>query len=378
MIKPYFIIYFIGAVLFSCTHSDRKNIAENESKYKVKNKYADLFMIEKYGSISKLSVFKKSGLLYEDYVLVPKNETVPDSLKNKTIIRTPAERVVCLSTTHVAFIEIIDETDKIKGVSESAFIYSPQVRTFIEKNKISDVGHENSLDFELLLSLNPDLITVYDINGTLSSTINKIKTLNLPVVLINEYLETSVLGQAEWMKFFAEFFGKAEWSEKKFNEISDSYIQLKQILDTVSEKPAVLLNMPWKGIWYIPGGKSNIARLINDAGGNYLWKNSEERHNTPLTIEEVYLKASIADFWLNTGQATDINDILNTDIRLSDLPPIKNRQIFNRTKRISIGGGNDYMESGTVRPDLILKDLIFIFHPEIIPKHTLYYYQKLD
>jgi len=354
-------------------------VTNNSSDFvKNKNKYARLFSIEEKGNLKKLSIFDVKGNKKEDYFLLNKNFQVPDTLRNKNIIKTPVKRVICLSTTHIAFVDALNETDKIIALSGSQYIYNPKLIKRINTGKLKDTGYENSLDFELILSLKPDLVTVYDINGSISPTINKLKQYHIPVVQINEYSETSVLGQAEWIKFFAEFFEKENLAEQKFTKIEKNYSFFKKAADTIRYKPSVLLNMPWKGTWYIPGGKSNIAQLIKDAGGNYLWKNTEEYHNYSLNIEAVYMKAKEADFWLNTGQAKSINDITNTDIRLNDFKPIKTGLIFNRNKRLSPGGGNDYMESGTVRPDLILKDLIKILHPNLFPENDFFYYTKLD
>ena len=373
------IIYLILIVLFSnCSEHNQKQVEINDSIAEIKNEYAELFKIKESRSMKFLCIYDKLGNQKEEYVLIPKTEKIPDSLKAKNIIRTPVKNVICLSTTHIAFLDILDETNAVNGVSGSQYIYNKSIREGIENDKIKDVGYENSLDFETLLSLKPDMVTVYDINGTISPTINKLKKFNIPVVQVNEYLESSLLGQAEWMKFFAEFFNKREFAVTEFDKIAESYNNLKILTDTIQNKPTVILNMPWKGTWYIPGGKSNIAQLINDAGGNYIWKSNEEKHNIPLNIEEVYSKANDADVWLNTGQANTSKNVLETDIRLKDFKALKTKQVYNRNKRLNKNGGNDYMESGTVRPDLILKDLIKILHPEILLEHELFYYTKLQ
>ncbi|NOZ35577.1 MAG: ABC transporter substrate-binding protein [Chlorobi bacterium] len=370
------IISFILIIFFlSCENRKSKN---NDTNFNtVKNFYAKCFKIEKNNAVTKLSIFDTEGILKNEYYLIDTEKEIPQNIKNKSIIRVPVKKVICLSTTHIAFLDILDETDKIIAVSGTQYVYSQILRKRIQKDEIKDVGYENSLDFELLLSLKPDLVTVYDINGSISPAINKLKQYHIPVVQINEYLEPSVLGQAEWLKFFAEFFNKSEFAKNKFAAVCKSYSELKKMTDTVTEKPTVLLNMPWKGTWYIPGGKSNVAQLIADAGGNYIWKNTEEQHNTALSIEEVYSEARQADFWLNPGQAKSINDIIGTDIRLKKFSALKTGEVFNRNNRLSPSGGNDYMESGTVRPDLILKDLIQILHPELIRNDSLFFYQKL-
>lgn len=376
--KIQYIIYlFLSIIFLTCSNLDEgKSI--NKDSIQIENKEAKLFSIEENKDLIILTIFDKKGNLKDEYYLIPHTHKIPDSLKQKNIIRTPVKNFVCLSTTHIAFIDMLEESKAIKAVSGSQYVYNENVRTEIETGIIKDVGYENSLDFELLLSLKPDIVTVYDINGTISPVINKLKKFNIPVVQINEYLEPSLLGQTEWLKFFAEFFNKRDLANTKFEDIYNSYNELKKIADTIKEKPTVLLNMPWKGTWYIPGGKSNIAQLIEDAGGNYLWKENQETHNNPLSIEEVYLKANQADVWLNTGQANNLSDIIDSDKRLAKFKAIKTKSVYNRNKRLNKFGGNDYMESGIIRPDFILKDLIKILHPHLFPEDDFFYYTKLE
>ncbi len=364
-------------LLFSCSEHKQKKTILKKQNISYENLEAKLFKTHEIDDIKIISIFNKKGALKNEYYLISKEKTIPDSLKNKNIIRTPVKRVICLSTTHIAFIDILNETETIKAVSGSQYIYNQKIRKGIKNKKIVDVGYENSLDFELLLSLKPDMVTVYDINGTISPTINKLKKFKIPVVQINEYIESTPLGQAEWLKFFAEFYNKQEFAKNKFINIYNSYNKLKTKTNSIKYKPSILLNMPWKGTWYIPGGKSNIAQLINDAGGNYLWKESKEKHNIPLSIEDVYLTGNKADIWLNPGQAKSIKDIIDTDIRLAKMEAVKNMNVYNRNKRLNVFGGNDYMESGTVRPDIVLKDLINILHPNILNDTTKFYYKKL-
>ena len=139
-----------------------------------------------------------------------------------------------------------------------------------------------------------------------------------------------------------------------------------------------MVNLPWKGVWYISGGKSNIAQLIKDAGGDYLWKNDNSSHNLTSYLEAVFQKAYNADIWINPGQAKSKNDIIASDERLIRLKAMRKDKIYNRDARLNKFGGNDYMESGNVNPDLILKDLIYIFNPKILPEHKLYYYRKTE
>jgi iron complex transport system substrate-binding protein len=373
-----FVNLFILIVLtFGCKPVSKQSNSDYSGNDNLKNKSAVLFSIFDKNGYKILYVYSDSGEINQTYYLVPKHLPIPSAIKNQSIIRTPCQRVVCLSTTHIAFIDALNETDHVMAVSGVGNVFAETLRSKAESGRLKDIGYESSLDFEMLLSLNPDLVTVYDINGTLSPINDKMKKLNIPVVQINEYLESTPLGQAEWIKFFAEFFDKRFQADSIFNAIFQNYNELKMMTESCIFKPSVLLNLPWKGIWYIPGGKSNVAQLIADAGGNYVWKDNTENNNIPLHIEDVFEKASNADFWLNPGDVVSIHDVSGVDTRLKIFKPVQNGSMFNRNKRLNRSGGNDYMESGTVRPDLILKDLIKILHPELLTEHEFYYYTKV-
>ena len=367
-------VFILISLTFGCRNPEGEVKNSEKTKGELENKSAELFSITDEEGYRVLSIYSKKNEHVERYFLVSGTETVPDIIKHETVIRTPCRRVVCLSTTHIAFMDALNETGSIFAVSGIDYVYNQLLRDKADSGLVKDIGYEASLDFELLLSLHPDLVTVYDINGTLSPIHAKLKKLGIPTVQINEYLESSPLGQAEWIKFFAEFFDKRKEADSVFSMVYDQYTALKKAADTCKVKPSVVVNLPWKGIWYIPGGKSNQAQLIDDAGGTYYWSETEEQHTMPLHIEDVYQKAVGADYWINPGDASKPEDITGVDTRLGKFKALQTGNLYNRNKRMSPGGGNDCMESGIVRPDLILKDLIAILHPELLKGHGFYYY----
>ena len=128
----------------------------------------------------------------------------------------------------------------------------------------------------------------------------------------------------------------------------------------------------------MPGGRSYLAKLLEDAGGDYLWKNSDSYESMPISIENVIEKAINADIWINPDAATNLNDITSIDKRLNNIKAFKEKKVFNNNKRYIKSGGNDYWESGVVNPNLVLKDLISIIHPELLNENSYFYYRKLD
>jgi iron complex transport system substrate-binding protein len=165
-------------------------------------------------------------------------------------------------------------------------------------------------------------------------------------------------------------------ASQKFDSIEAQYNHLLEVSATVEQKPRVLSSLPWKDTWYVPGGRSYFARLIKDAGGDYIWKENKSHESIPLAIEEVIAKGSDADIWINTGTAKYKVDILGKDERLKSIQAYQNNKVYNNNARQNSAGGNAFWETGIVKPHVLLKDLIEIFHPELL-NHDLYYYQNL-
>ncbi|MCK5692345.1 MAG: ABC transporter substrate-binding protein [Bacteroidales bacterium] len=343
-------------------------------------RYASGFRVSDQGSYTVIEVtdpWQQSKNVIFSYVLAPNQEALPDSLKNRPFIKTPVERVIALSTTHVAMIDQLGSAESIVGLSGSEFIYSPPIRGRIESGSITDVGYGQGLDFETIVRLEPDVLFLYGVEGNVMTTLEKLTDLGISAVFCGEYLETHPLGKAEWIRFFSLFYNKEEQSTSFFQHIDSAYSALSALASGVLPKPVVLNGLPWKDTWFMAGGKSFAAKLIEDAGGDYLWSDSPSTQAVPLDLESVYLRAINADIWINPGAAGSLADILLLDERLGDLEVLKNGHVFNNDARSSLAGGNDYWESGTVRPDLVLADLIEVFHPDLLTDHSFVYYRQL-
>ena len=363
--------------IWSCKPEKSSRIIHSEISI-VKNKYAGLFEIrksEKYTQVIIRNLPEENPI--DEFFLVDKKIDIPDEISDNKIIRVPVQKVVCLSTTHISFIDLLNKTATIKAVSGSNYVNNKQVIQNIENGKVIDIGYEENIDIEQLITINPDVVFAYNIGNNLSSIITKAEKLKIPFVTINEYRENSILGQTEWLKLFAEFYKETENADSIYNKIVTEYNTVSKLCETVTNRPTILANMPWKADWHIPGGRSYIAQLINDAGGNYLWKEDSTIHNIASTTEKVYKKASKAQIWINPGQANSLNEIINTDTRLSGFEPYKKGEVYNCNAKKNANGSPEYYETSVVKPQILLKDLVKIFHPELLPNYELYYYQKL-
>lgn len=378
----YLLSIYILIISISCNHQKSKNNNINKTQNALtKISYAKGFDIKYYTDYKEIQVIdykSKNNKIIAKYFLVDKNQNIPEILKNEHIIRTPVERVICLSTTHIAFIDMINKTNTIIGVSGNNLVNNKKVCEMIKQNKIVDVGYDNDLNYELILSMKPDLVIAYNILGETSNNINKLQELGINVVINAEYLENIPLAKTEWVKFVAAFYNEDELSDNKFNNVVKEYNYYKSFSDTIKNKPSVITGLPWKNIWYIAGRNTNIANFIKDAGGDYFYKENLSLTIIPSSIEAVYNSFHNADIWINCGTANSIADIKANDERLQNFKPYKNGEIYNNNAILNANGGNDYWESGITNPQIILKDMISIFHPSLMPNHKLAYYKKLN
>lgn len=272
-------------------------------------------------------------------------------------------------------LDAVGATQSVVGVSGIDYISNEYV--VANKDKIGDVGYDGNINYELLVSLEPDLVLLFGVNGA-SGMEPKLKELEIPFAYIGEYLEESPLGKAEWLVAISELIGKRTEGEKVFSEIPTRYNELKEKVTTAtSSNPKVMINTPYGDSWFMASTSSYIAQLITDAGGDYIYKKNTSNTSLPIDLEEAYLLTSQADMWINVGMTNTLDELKSMYPKFSDTRCVQDGNVYNSTKRTNVSGGNDYWESGVVNPDLILKDLIKIFHPELISE-DFYYYQKLQ
>lgn len=299
-------------------------------------------------------------------------ESVPEDFTGQ-VLEGNADRIVSLSSTHIAMLNAIGETGRVVGVSGIDYISNPDIQA--RRDSIGDVGYEGNINYELLLSLDPDLVLLYGVNGA-SSMEGKLKELNIPFMYVGDYLEESPLGKAEWLVALAEVAGKRAEGEKVFAEIPVRYNALKKrVTDAALDAPSVMLNTPYGDSWFMPSTESYAIQLIADAGGNYIYKKNTGNASTPIDLEEAYLLASQADMWLHTGMANTLDELKAACPKFTDTRCFRNGYVYNNNARTNAAGGNDYFESAVVNPDLVLRDLVKIFHPELVEEEFVYYKQ---
>jgi iron complex transport system substrate-binding protein len=310
--------------------------------------------------------------------LVEKGKKIPSGIDSSSVIFVPVEKIICMSTTYLSMISALDAEDAIKGISGAGLIFDDTLRKRVQRGEVADVGPDDNLNKELVVKIAPDLIMVYGVGSESAGYLNKIREMGLKVMYNADYLETDPLAKAEWIKVFGALFCKDKEAENIFTTISDEYNSLKSFIRGKNKEcPTVLLGLPWKDTWYISPGNSFMNGLINDAGGNYLWKDVSSEISMPFGIENVYMKAQKADYWLNVSSVNNMNEIISVDSRLGDLSVFRKGNLYNNNKLVKPEGGNDYWESGAMKPQVILKDIASILHPGMFPGYEPIYYKKL-
>jgi iron complex transport system substrate-binding protein len=371
------IFLFVIFILYSCDSNielqNQESIKNNFNKLELK--YAKHFEIFKSDNVINVKVFNPWQFA-SDKTFNYSFSTLKNLNKKNNII--PIKRIVCLSTSHIGFIAALDMQENIVGISGIQFVYDSLTNSLIKQGKIVDVGYEQSLNYELILSLKPDIIIAYGVETQNVGYVTKLEELGLPVVFVAEYLEETPLAKAEWLKFFGVIFNLEQKSDSLFNLIDLEYNNVKNIASQLTPKPTVFAGLPWKDSWYIAGGKSNLANLINDAGASYIWNDDTTKESFPMNLELVFNTVLNSDFWINSGSANSKSEIINTDSRLKLLKAFSSNRIFNNNSICNSFGGNDYWESGVVNPHIVLKDLVEIFHPHTFPEYKIHYYKKLE
>lgn len=291
------------------------------------------------------------------------------------VIKGDAKRIVTLSSTHIAMLDAVGAVSSVVGVSGLDYIMNPDIQ--VRRNEVSDIGYEGNINTELLVALNPDIVLLYGVNGA-SSIEGKLKELGIPYMYVGDYVENSPLGKAEWMVALSEIIGQRAEGEKAFAGIPERYNNLKnKVADSVLDAPSVMFNTPYGDSWFMPSTESYMVRLVKDAGGDYIYKKNMGNASLPIDLEEAYQLTSDADMWLNVGTVNSLDELKLVCPKFTDTRCFRNGDVYNNNFRTNSSGGNDFFESAIVHPDVVLSDLIKIFHPGLLSDTTLTYYHIL-
>ena len=362
-------------VLVSCNNKSSNNKTVKQPLTQKLLNYATGFAVNNFEDYKEVIVFSpwKKGEIYARYYLVKdiKTKTPNDGEK----IKIPLKTLASTSVTHLEFLSLLDEIQTITGVCSPALIYNPELQKNIQAGKITDLGDAFSLNVEKTLVLKPEALMTSGFNQA-DAGAQRIGQAGIPVIFNNEWMETSLLGRAEWIKFVAVFYNKEQLADSIFTDIEKRYNELKYRALNVSKKPKIMAGNNFRGTWYMPAGQSFMGQLFRDAGGDYFYANDTTTGSLPLNVETVLKNFAETDVWLNVNFST-IDELIKTDSKHALFHPVITRQVYNFNKRRLPSTANDFWESAVARPDLLLGDVIAILHPELMPDYEPVYAEKL-
>ncbi|NND15930.1 MAG: ABC transporter substrate-binding protein [Eudoraea sp.] len=314
------------------------------------------------------------------YWLVPRGVQVnEDSLNAKAdaIIRTPVQKYIATSTTHIAALESLGALDALIGFPGTQYVSSKKARELIDSKHVQELGANESLNTEMTLALDPEVVFGFSVSDK-NSSYDFLEDAGIPVLYNGDWTEHSPLGKAEWIRFFAPFFGKEKEADSIFSTIEASYNKARILAAGSQDTPTVMSGALYKDVWYLPAGDSWAAQFVEDANARYLWADSPGTGSLSLSLEHVLERASDADVWIAASQFTSIDELLDASVHYAQFKPVKQKKIYTYALKKGATGGVIYFESGPQRPDLVLKDLIHIFHPHLMPSYQLHFFSPLE
>jgi cobalamin transport system substrate-binding protein len=371
-------------------------------KNEPKSKKSEIFItpVIEYKSLKKDIVFKYAkGLIikgsYDKYIITIKSpwkdsqEHLIYELLDSTIAYTDIlpkhleagfyvpKRIVVTSTTHIPALELLGVEQTLVGFSGTHYISSEKTRQRIDDGLVRELGKNEGINTEVLLELKPDIVIAFGVNGS-NKSLEVIRKANIPVIYNGDWLEDSPLAKAEWVKFFGALYNKEKQADSIFNIIERNYLEAKQLAQKAISQPTVLSGAMYKDIWYLPNGTSTEAQFLKDANVNYLWSETKGKGSLALSFEAVFEKAKDAELWLSPSYYTSMETLEKANQHYTKFKAFKDNNIYSFSNTTGKTGGVLYYELGMARPDLVLKDIIKISHPELLPDYVPFFFKPIQ
>lgn len=310
------------------------------------------------------------------YALVEKNGPLPEQVNADASIQIPVKKIVVTATSEIPYLEALGQEKTLVGFPSLDYISSPKTRQRIDAGKVKELGSNLSLNTEVLLQLQPNVVVGFSVNGN-NRTFETIQKSGIPVIYSAAWLEKKPLAKAEWIKLFGLLYGKLPEATQIFKKIERNFLAAKKLAANAQNNPSVMAGSLYRDRWYVPFGNSWQGQYIKLAGGDYRYKNTRGKGSIALSFEEVFAKCNNADIWINPGDYTKYSQLLKNSEHYKKFKAFESKKVFTYTAVKGETGGIIYFERGPMRPDLVLKDLIKIFHPELLPNYELTFYRPL-
>ena len=374
--KIYFSLFVSLLFLVGC----KKTTSQTEDVVGVSNEiqYAKGFEVYDYTDFKILKITQPwpGATTTSTYVLANDVNNIPDSLADLTKIQIPIQSIIVTSTTHIPSLVTLNESNSLKAFPGLDFISSEEVRTLIEQNKIQEIGDGMGINFELTVDVHPQVVVANGGNDSFEKY-QQIQQAGIPVIYNGDWVEYTPLGKAEWIKLFGVLYDKEKEANAFFDEVVHAYNEAKSMVDTVENKPGVFSGAMFEDVWYAPQGDSWTSQIIADAGGEYLWADESGTGSLSMAFEQVFDDAQQVEYWIGPAQFTSYEEMQNANIHYKEFEAFQNKKVYTYSAKKGATGGLIFYEEATNRPDKLLKDYIRVLHPELLPKHELYFLSPL-
>ena len=372
---------FLFLIVSACKNKTKTEVLETSEINQLVLKHAKGFKINRSNDFKTIEITKAWPEAEKKYIyLLLTKEQAAKTIYNKKdydgVIITPINKTVVTSTTHIPALELLGVEKTLVGFPGTDYISSEHTRKLINEGKIRELGKNEGINTEVLLELNPDVIIGFGVDGV-NKTFETIKKAGIPVIYNGDWVESSALAKAEWIKFFGVLFNKEKEADSIFNAIERDYLAAKDIAKQAKHQPTVLSGAMDGDAWYLPNGSSPEAQFLKDANVNYLWSETTGNGSLALSFESVLVKAKDADLWLNPSYYSSFEQLEKANSLFTNFEAFKKKNIYTFANKTGETGGVLYYELGTARPDLVLKDLIKITHPELLIDYEPYFFTKL-
>ncbi|MEY2869131.1 MAG: hypothetical protein RIR01_1611 [Bacteroidota bacterium] len=367
------ICFFISCKKTENTNTKTIATVKNEIEY---SSNLAIYKYDGYSIVKVLNPWPDANKNFT-YILKEKNASVPDSLQKYTQLSVPLQSIVVTSTTNVPFLEMLHVEKSLTGFPHTDYISSEKTRKLIDAGIVKNVGQNERLNIEKLIDLAPEAIVTFGIDNN-NPMIANLEKSGLNVIIQADWMEQSPLGKAEWIKLYAALFGKEKEGKKLFDNIVKNYNEALKLVANQKAASTVLYGSMYQNQWFVAKGKSWVAQFMKDAKSNYLWADVEGSGSLGLAFENILDKAKNADVWIATGSFKDLKDLADSNPHYSQFAAFNNKNIYTFESRFGATGGTIYYELAPSRPDLVLKDYIKIFHPELLPDYNFTFALKLN
>ncbi|MFP4323357.1 MAG: ABC transporter substrate-binding protein [Anaerolineales bacterium] len=318
------------------------------------------------------------------YVLVQCGTPAPDAADFPTdtqFIEVPTGDIIAMSTTQLPPLTQLGLLDNLVGLDNFMFASTPAVRDLIDAGELVEIGSGTEVNVELVLETDPDMVMTFGFDPTTDAHPVLIEA-GIFTALDASWREVTPLGRAEWIKYTALFYNEEATAEAVYTDIVTAYETARELAASVpaDERPVVLWNIisAFSDVWSIPGAETYAGALIADAGGIVALGDEAPTDSALLSFEVVYEGALDADVWVtNIFGVTTLQGLFDIDPRYEDFAAVQNGNVWNNSLDVNDNGGNNYFELGVSNPQLILQDLVAIFHPDLLPDHEFSFFEPL-